>query len=399
MKKLEQVKTGTQSDTPVKKGPSRAMPANQEPLIRVKRGADIPFLVIVILLLLIGTVMVFSASYAYAKEFFDGDSYYYARKQIAWACVSLLSLYIFTFIDYSRLRAWTILYSVVSFVLLVLVLFIGKKVHGATRWIELGPLNMQPSELVKLAMILFISDYAVRYQNEMHLFRRGIFPILCIVGAICAALYFEPHLSAIIIVLFLAFVLMYLGGAKVWQLMALAGSAALAAGIVFLGTSHGRARIEAWLNPEADPLGAGWQPLQSLLAIGSGGLWGVGLGQSRQKYLYLPEPQNDYIFAVLCEEMGFVFAVAVILLFLALIWRGFYIAKNAPTKYSSLIVYGIVTQVAIQVFLNIAVVTNVLPSTGVSLPFFSYGGTSLAIIMAEMGIVLNVSKYSFVEKG
>lgn len=367
-------------------------------IIRVKRSADMPFLVIVILLLLIGTVMVFSASYAYAKAEFDGDSYYFARKQIQWAIVSLFSLFIFSHIDYSRLRAWTIPYSIVSLILLVLVLFLGDNINGATRWIEIGPLNMQPSELVKLAIILFFADYAVRYQNQMHLFKRGIFPMLCITGAVCVALYLEPHLSAIIIILILTFVMMYLGGAKVWQLLSLAGSAAVAAVFVFFGTSHGRSRIEAWLNPEADPLGAGWQPLQSLMAIGSGGLWGVGLGQSRQKYLYLPEPQNDYIFAILCEEMGFVFAVAVICLFIALIWRGFYIAKNAPTKYSSLVVYGIITQIAVQVFLNIAVVTNVLPSTGVSLPFFSYGGTSLAIIMAEMGIVLNVSKYSFMEK-
>ncbi|MPM38145.1 putative peptidoglycan glycosyltransferase FtsW [bioreactor metagenome] len=201
-----------------------------------------------------------------------------------------------------------------------------------------------------------------------------------------------------VIITLITFIMLYLGGAKKLYiiLMGIFGSAGLLALMLF--TEHGKKRITVWLHPENFVQTEGWQPLQSLYAIGSGGLWGVGLGQSRQKHLYLPEPQNDYIFSILCEEMGFVFAAAVLLLFFLLIWRGYYIARYAPRRFAAMLAAGLTTAIAVQVLLNIAVVTNAVPATGVSLPFFSYGGTSLTIFMSEMGVVLNISRYSYINR-
>lgn len=369
---------------------------------RIRSGVDWPFAILVIILLSIGTVFVFSSSYVYAKYNYD-DSYFFIRKQVWWVLGALVILYVFSrFADYLWLKKFALPIFVVSYVLLCCVFFFGADANGAKRWIYFGPISVQPSEIVKFSVILLTAAYLVWLETKgrdlVRSFRYGIMPFLILAVMIGLPLYKQPHLSAMIIIFGLIFVLMFLGGVKGsilgWTIGV--GGAAMLALILF--TSHGQSRINAWLHPELDPLGDGWQPLQSLYAIGSGGLWGVGLGQSKQKHLYLPEPQNDYIFAVICEEMGFVFAVAVILLFICLIWRGFSIAKNAPSKFSSLLVMGIIIQVGIQVFLNIGVVTGALPSTGVSLPFFSYGGSSLLILTAEMGIVLNVSRYSYTEK-
>ena len=232
----------------------------------------------------------------------------------------------------------------------------------------------------------------------MKTLKHGVLPFIIVFGIIAFLLYKEPHLSAMIIILLITAAMMFLGGTRKLYFFGLAGIAAVAMVILLFATSHGSERIENWLHPELDPTGSGWQPLQSLYAIGSGGIWGKGLGQSTQKHLWLPEPQNDYIFAILCEELGFVFALAVIALFGILIWRGFYIAKHAPTQYTTLVVLGLILQVAIQVVLNIAVVTNTIPSTGVSLPFFSYGGSAMVMLSAEMGIILNISRFSYIEK-
>lgn len=368
---------------------------------RLKSGIDWFFAGILLVLLTLGTIFIYSASYVYAKQKFD-SSYYFISKQIGWVAVSLVVLFvIIRYFDYLILKRFAGVGLFVSYVLLWCVFFFGADANGAKRWIRIG-VQFQPSEIVKFTVILAIASYVVKLENRdrdlIRTFRFGVLPFGLLAVGIAIPLLLQPHLSATIIILGLIFVMMFLSGVKGTYLWGGGGLAGVAMIFVMLFTSHGKARIDTWFHPENDIRGAGWQPLQSLYAIGSGGLWGVGFGASKQKHLYLPEPQNDYIFSIICEEMGFVFAVVVIVLFLLLIWRGFLIAKNAPSKFSSLLVMGIVCQIAIQVFLNIAVVSGSIPSTGVSLPFFSYGGTSLIVFMAEMGIVLNVSKYSYREK-
>ena len=366
-------------------------------IVRLKSGVDRPFLLIVIVLLCIGTTMVFSASYAYAKEYYN-DSYYFSKRQIVWAAASIAIMFLVSRVDYLLIKRWVKPFFAVSLLLLALVPFIGHASGGAKRWLDLGFISLQPSELVKAAIVIMFADYAVRNQSRMHTVKYGIIYYGLWTGIICAFLYLQPHLSGMIIMLALTAIMMYAGGSRPKHLAVVSALGVAALAVLIFFTSHGRSRINIWLHPDLDPSGKGWQPLQSLYAIGSGGFWGVGLGQSRQKHLYLPEPQNDYIFAILAEEMGFIFAVAVLALFMILIWRGFYIARNAPSRFASLVVIGLISQVAVQVLLNIAVVTNSIPSTGISLPFFSYGGTSLMIFMAEMGIVLNISRYSYIEK-
>lgn len=369
---------------------------------RLRSGIDWPFAVLVMILLSIGTTFVFSSSYVYAKHNFD-DSYFFIRKQIGWVLLALVVIYVVTMMaDYLWLKRLSAPIFIVSYLLLWCVFFFGADAKGAKRWIYIGSISVQPSEIMKFAVILLIAGYLVwldtKGKDLIRTWKYGVFPFGILVILLAIPLYLQPHLSGMIIIFALIFILMYLGGVRPGILGTLFGAGSAMMAILIFFTSHGQKRINAWFHPELDPLGDGWQPLQSLYAIGSGGLWGVGLGQSKQKHLYLPEPQNDYIFAIICEEMGFVFAVAVIILFILLIWRGLHIAKNAPSKFSSLLVTGIILQIGIQVFLNIGVVTGTLPSTGVSLPFFSYGGSSLLIFMAEMGVVLNVSKYSYTEK-
>ncbi len=386
---------------PVKAKKSLLLKRKKTSVQRIQSGIDWPFAILVMILLAIGTTFVFSSSYIYAKHNFD-NSYFFIQKQIGWVLLALVALNIMTRFDYLILKKMAPLIFVVAYLLLLCVFFFGADANGAKRWIYFGSFSVQPSEIVKFAVILLSASYIVKLETKgqdlIRTVKHGIMPFAFLVILIGIPLYKQPHLSAMIIIFALIFALMFLGGVRQSFLFGVLGVGALAMFYLILFTSHGQSRIDNWLHPELDPLGAGWQPLQSLYAIGSGGLWGVGLGQSKQKHLYLPEPQNDYIFSVLCEEMGFVFAVAVIILFVLLIWRGFYIAKNAPSKFSSLVVMGIIIQIGIQVFLNIAVVSGALPSTGVSLPFFSYGGSSLIIFMAEMGVVLNISKYSYTEK-
>lgn len=368
-------------------------------IVRVRRDADLPFMFIVFLLVAIGTIMVFSSSYAYARNVY-GDSYYFAIDQIMWVAVGTgVMLFVTYFFDYLWIRRFQMPFFILCMVSMALVPILGYEVNEATRWFKIGPLTFQPSEFAKLAIILFFAEHISSGKNVGKSFFRQLAPYAAVFVYMAATLYFEPHISCIVIIALLMLVLMYFGNVPMKQLI-LIGVVMVAFVVVFIMvTEHGMGRVRVWLHPEDFPTNGGWQPLQSLLAIGSGGFWGVGLGQSTQKHMYLPEPQNDYIFAILCEEMGFAFAIVVLALFVALVWRGMYIAKKASSIYASLVVIGIVSHIAIQAFLNIAVVTNTIPSTGISLPFFSYGGTSLITLMAEMGIVLNISKYSYEPKG
>lgn len=369
---------------------------------RLHSNIDWFFAGILLVLLTIGTIFVYSASYVFAKHNY-GSSYFFINKQLGWVIFSLVVLFaIVRYFDYLILKKFSYLAFFISYLLLISVYFFGEVRNGAKRWLDLVIFDLQPSEIVKFTVILVIATYVVWLDNKgkdlIRTVKYGIVPFAVLGVSVAIPLILQPHLSATIIILLLIFFLMFLSGVKGAYLRNAAIVAMVLALVVILFTSHGQARIDAWLHPENDTQGSGWQPLQSIYAVGSGGLWGVGFGASKQKHLYLPEPQNDYIFAIICEEMGFMFAVVIIILFMLLIWRGFCIAKKAPSKFSSLLVMGIISQIGIQVLLNIGVVTGTLPSTGVSLPFFSYGGSSLVILMAEMGVVLNISKYSYSEK-
>ena len=420
-----------------KKRPRNSMTATATPKIRVRGSVDGMFLIMIILLLCIGTIMICSASYAYAQNEFDGDSFHYVREQIQFVAIGLVGMLLIAEGDYLWYRKLQPILFWGSFILLVLVLVpgVGSSSNGATRWINIG-FRFQPSELMKTALILYFADYNVthrtrdnrlakwiysRYypwckrskyalfrnvkppQNRMKTFWTGIAPYLFFLLAIAILLALQPHMSCLIIIGIETLVMMILGQCSFKWLSAGFGAICAAGATLLLNTSHSSSRITTWLKPFEEMTyeeirNKAWQPYQSVLAIGSGGLWGVGLGNSRQKHLFLPEPQNDYIFSILCEEMGYIFACVVLLLFAVFIWRGFKIGFNAPDKFTKMAVLGIISKIAIQIVLNIAVVTNVAPSTGIPLPFFSYGGTALLVLMAEMGFVLNVSKHSYIEK-
>lgn len=360
---------------------------------RVRGGVDRTFLIIVILLLCYGSVMVFSSSYVYAKEYL-GNSFYFVKKQIFFSVFGVAAMAVISLIDYGFIKKLTVPVFGISFVLLALVPFIGNTHKGATRWITLGPIEIQPSEIMKFALVLILASYISFFAGKIKQFRYGILIPLGITGAVCVTTLLEHHMSGTIILFLIGASMVFISGASWKWLAGLGGAFGAAALGVMLFTDYMKSRIDAWLHPELYLQDKGWQPYQSLLAIGSGGLFGVGLGNSYQKHLWLPEPQNDFIFAILCEELGLIGALVLIALFLMLMWRGFVIAKRAPDMFSSLIVAGLTAKVGIQAMLNIAVVTAAVPTTGIALPFFSYGGSALVMQLGEMGIILSVSRYS-----
>jgi len=360
---------------------------------------DLPFFLIVIALLVIGIIMMFSASYAWAIA--EGESgTYYATNQIKNALVGIVIMCILCMIDYHVFqKAYVAVLSYFIPLALLAVAFIpglGVTDGGATRWIAIGSFNFQPSELMKIGIVIFFSYIIDKNQANMRSFRKGMLPLLIAMGAVAVLLIMEPHLSATILIVLISIILIFVGGADIKQLIAL-GIAAVGIGLLvgfMMSDSYAyiEKRIASWLDPFSDSLGDTWQTCQSLIAIGSGGLFGLGLGESRQKYLYLPESKNDFVFAIVCEELGFVGAVTVVLLFALLIIRGFYIANHAMDKFGMLMAIGLTAHIGLQAAFNIAVVSNLIPNTGISLPFFSYGGTALILQLAEMGIVLNISR-------
>ena len=395
-------------------GVTKKAPDKEKPKIkyRIIGEIDRPLLIVIIALVCIGSVMVFSASYATAETRF-GDSYYFARKQIRWVIIGLIVMGVIAKLFSYKILKGTLAYIFYFFTLLlnIIVPFFGVTKNGATRWFNIFGVEFQPSELLKFALVLAMATFISNNAKHIKDFKKGTLRLIFLAIPAAFATFFQNHLSATIIVIALVFIMLWLSGTKAsYLLIAIAALAVL--GVLMF--TAGRPilqkfvpqvfdRLQVWQDPFSymsyESGGKGWQPAQSLYAISSGGFWGLGLGQSNQKHGYLPEPQNDYIFAILAEELGLFGVICVICLFAYLAYRGFHVSKNAPDRFSSLLSFGIIAHVTMQAILNLAVVTNTIPSTGISLPFFSYGGTSLVMLLAEMGVVLSISRYSFVEQG
>ena len=364
----------------------------KQKIIVDERGMlDLPFLILTVLLVAIGVIMMFSSSYARAY-FKEGSSTYYFARQAGFAIVGIGIMWVVSRMNYQIWRALSVPIMAGAIVLLMLVPLIGKEEGGATRWIVLFGINFQPSEIAKLAVVLCFAAIISIYKDKMQTFKYGVLPFAAILAVIAGLLVLEPHLSATLIILATGAAMMFLGGTKPKWFIAL-GIVGVAAVVIYLKTKgYASDRITAWRDPFSDPSDGAYQIVQSLYAIGSGGMMGLGLGKSRQKYLYLPEEHNDYIFSIVCEELGFIGAMLIILLFVMLIVRGYWIAMHARDRFGALVAAGLTTLLLLQVFLNIGVVTNFLPATGISLPFFSYGGTALLIQLFEMGVVLKISR-------
>ncbi len=362
---------------------------------------DLPFLSLVLLILSFGLIMLYSASYAIAY-YEEGNSNQYIVEQLVFAAVGIVVMLVASRFDYHLLRPFaTILFVVSTGLLLACFLFPAQ--NGVQRWIRIGAIGtFHPSEITKFAIVLLFAHWISKYQDSMHTFKYGVAPYISVLALTGFIMINQPHLSGTVIVLMIGVVLMFVGGThlKYFIFAGIGGVLGLSVMLAFIDDliPYAMTRIEIWQDPFIDPQGSSYQTIQSMLAIGSGGIFGLGLGNSRQKHLYLPEPQNDFIFAVICEELGFVGAFFVMFLFMLLLIRGIMIAVNARDKFGALLVIGIITQVTGQALLNIAVATNTIPNTGISLPFFSSGGTSLLMSLAEMGVVLSVSRQSRLTK-
>ncbi len=360
---------------------------------------DVPFFLTVLALLVMGIIMMFSASYAWAiSEGYEGT--YYAVAQIKTGVIGLILMYVLSIVDYRIYRTPIIAIGsyVVPVVLLLLVLFVGTSAGGAQRWLVIANFNFQPSELMKIGLVIFFAYLIEMNYGQMQKFKTGVLPYLVALGIVAVLLMLEPHLSCTILIGLIGMTLIWVGGARPLHFLILivVALAAVLAIVAFLSIYEGydyiQIRLQSWLDPFSDSQGGTWQTCQSLIAIGSGGLFGLGLGESRQKFLYLPETKNDFVFSIVCEELGFVGALTVVLLFALLVFRGFRIASQAPDKFGMLLAVGFTMHIGLQAFLNIAVVSNLVPNTGISLPFFSYGGTALILQLAEMGVVMNISR-------
>ena len=362
---------------------------------RRRRGerVDFLFLLLVLLLLTIGLTMLYSASYAQSEY----DTHYeistkYLQKQGVCAAIGLVAMYFFSRIPAEIWRRWAWILYAISIILLLSVLVIGQEVNGARRWINIAGIQFQPSEIAKFTMIVLFARLTVSFGPETKKFRYGVMGFSGALLGILIPLALEKHLSAFMLMGMVAVVMMFVAGTGKQWLLAGAGAAVLFVLIYITFMGYAGDRVTAWLHPEKDPGDTGYQILQSLYAIGSGGLFGLGYGKSKQKYLYLPFQYNDYIFAVVCEELGLVGALLIIAVFAVTILRGYWIALHASDRFSTVLACGLVTLIAVQTILNLGVVTNLLPSTGIALPFFSYGGTALAVNLGEMGIVLSISR-------
>lgn len=372
------------------------------PAAERRGGFDSSFFLLVMLLLVMGVVMVLSSSYA--RAYYDpgnitgGNAAYYFVRQLVYAVLGTAGMLLASRLPMPFYRRYAFPFLLLTLLLLLLVPFVGVKANGSRRWLGVGGLTLQPSELAKLAVILSFSVLICRFRDRMRSFRFGILPFAAILAVIVGLLVLEPHFSASIIIIALGGVMMFLGGAGLGWFLAAIGAAGGALAVLLTFFPYASSRINTWRDPFSSSSDEGYQIVQSLYSIGSGGLSGLGLGGSRQKFLYLPEEHNDFIFSVICEELGLIGAVLILSLFALLILRGYWIALHCRSRFAFLVCAGISTLLAIQVFLNVAVVTNLVPCTGISLPFFSYGGTALLIQLGEMGILLSASRDILVQR-
>jgi cell division protein FtsW len=360
-----------------------------------KKPVDYPILFITILLVTVGVVMVFSASFYSAKQ--DpkiGDSYFFFKRQCLWAVIGFIAMAFMANLDYWKLEKFAKPFLIVSLGLLVAVLLVGVERNGAKRWLEVAGLSVQPSEIAKFSMIVFLASSLTKRREKLKKFFSGVLPYLLLLGVFFALIILQPNLSTAGSLAILTFIMLFVAGVSLWffGLLIIGGGAVAAALIVTSDYRFGR--YTAFLDPWSDPLDSGYQVIQSLYSLGSGGLFGMGLGQSRQKFLYIPYPETDFIFSIIGEELGFIGAVIIIFLFMTLIWRGLKVAITAPDLFGSLLAAGIISMIAIQTVINIAVVTASMPATGLPLPFISFGGSSLAFFLASVGVLLNISRYA-----
>lgn len=363
-------------------------------------GFDVPYFALVMILLAIGLVMLLSASYPTA--YFKGEnSYSFFIKQAAFAVVGVIAMLAASKIDYKIYKKYAHYIYIVAFLLLVVVLFYHTNMSSSggddfKRYIPIGPITFQPSEIGKFALVVALSAYFCRFNNRISSFLYGIFIPLVIIGAYCGLVALENHVSGMILMFALGASIMFSGGTKSWIFWLGIVAVVAVVLVVFMFPKmlpdYVQAKLQAFTDKEFEPLGGRWQINNSLYAIGSGGLFGVGLGNSKQKYMYVSEPQNDFIFSIVCEELGFVGALVILILFALLVFRGIQISMKARDRFGSLLVMGITAQIGIQTVLNILVITDSIPNTGISLPFFSYGGTALMMLLFEMGVVLSVSR-------
>ena len=365
----------------------------EDPVLKRENSVDPVFLILVLVLLALGLVMLWSASYAQSRyDSSNATSTRYLQKQAVCAILGLGCMGAFSRIRTDRWRKYAWHIYVVAIALLLAVLVVGKNVNGAKRWISIAGIQFQPSEIAKFAVILVFARLSRVYGPRAEEFRYGVLGFGAALMGILVPLALEKHLSAILLTGMVAVVMMFLAGTRMKYLCMGAALAVAFVGVYITFMGYAGDRVTAWLDPGSDPSDTGYQILQSLYAIGSGGVFGLGFGRSRQKYLYLPFQYNDYIFAIVCEELGLLGAVGIMLLFAALILRGYRIALWAADRFSAMLAAGLTTLLAVQTVLNLCVVTNLLPSTGIALPFFSYGGTALAVNLGEMGIILAVSR-------
>ena len=364
-------------------------------------GMDIPFFAITMALVTIGLIMLFSATYAYALQN-NHSSYYFFFRQTIFVIGGVFVMLAVSKVNYRLIRRFILPLLVVTIILLIVVLFYHAEVKDFKRWIKIGQITIQPSDIAKFTLIVTLADYISKNYKKMNKLYEGTVIPLVIIAVFCGLVFLEHHNSGVILLFLIGASIMFCGGSN-WKLFAL-GAGIVAAVVVFVilnpnvMMNYAGERIVAWLDKDYEPLGARWQTNNSLYAIGSGGFFGAGLGNSKQKFLYVSEPQNDFIFSIVCEELGFIGAAVIILLFALLFIRGLQIAMKTRDRFAALVVIGIVSQVAIQTIFNILVVTDTIPNTGISLPFFSYGGTAILMLLFEMGLVLSISRTAYQKK-
>ncbi len=372
-------------------------------LLSIGNGLDMPFLLLVLAVLIVGLVMMFSASFPVAY-FSKDSSYYFIKRQVMFAVIGVAIMFIVSFVDYHHYHKFAVPVLLGAWLLMVIVIPANWGSDDPRRWINIGPINIQVSEICKFALILFMAHWSSLYYDKMKTFKFGVAPGLVLLVVTSFLLYLEPHYSGIVICGLIIAIMMMLAGVPFRYFAAAGVGGGL---LVFVMAITGKltyamSRLDGWGQAleytTAEMWNTTWQTRNSLYAIGSGGLWGLGLGQSRQKYMYLPEPQNDFVFAIVCEELGFLGALVILVIFGILVWRGITICLRATDKFGTLLGVGLMAQIGLQVVLNILVITDWLPNTGISLPFFSYGGSSLLMLLAQMGIVMNISRSAALAK-